>query len=71
MSRLITHGLTMFVATLGVFVAAAIAAWIIEGFGVALIVLVAAAIFAAFAIPPLVMYYDESNRGDRYPDALL
>ena len=71
MSRLITHGLTMFLATLALFVALAIAAWIVEGFGVALIVMVAAGIFVAVAIPPLVMYYDESNSGDRYPDALL
>lgn len=67
----LTHGLTWFIGALVCFVVLAIAGWIAIGFGAAAMVMVAAAIFVAFALPPLLMYYDESNSsGGRYPDAL-
>ena len=71
MLRLVTHGFSAFVATLAFFVLLAVAGWIAIGYGVAIIVGILALIYAAIAIPLLVMYYDESNpSGGRYPDAL-
>jgi type IV secretory pathway TrbD component len=72
MRWLMTHGISMFVATFVFFVALAIAAWIWIGFGAALIVAVATAIWVAVALPPLVQYYDDANNpaSGRHPDAL-
>ena len=67
-----THGIAVFVATGVFFVALAIAAWVAVGYGGAIIVGVLALIWLVFALPPLVMYFDDANNPEshRFPDAL-
>jgi dolichol kinase len=72
MRWVMTHGITLFAASLALFAALAIAMWIAIGFVGAFIVALVAAIWGVFALPPLIAYYDDHDNpaSGRYPDAL-